>query len=548
MSQSTRRTPSVRRQARRLLGYEHLRPGQEAAVKALLEGHDTLAVMPTGSGKSLIYQVAASMLDGPTVVISPLLALQRDQMESIEEHNIGGVALINSMEKRADIAEALTNFQQGEIEFLFLAPEQFNNEEILQEIRTAGPTLFVVDEAHCVSEWGHDFRPDYLRLGTIIDDLGHPRILALTATASLPVRNEIIERLHMQDPALIVRGFDRPNILLAVESCRDEATKRQLLLERVQEAEKPGIVYAATRAHAEEIAELLGREGIRARFYHAGMRKNEREEVQKAFMRDEIEVAVATTAFGMGVDKANVHFVFHYDISDSVDSYYQEIGRAGRNGEEAQALLLYLEKDLGLRRFLASSGHIDTEQVELVVENLQEQQQPVDARYLHEELGLSQTKIMQILTNLAEIGMIDTLPNGDVVLRHVSRDVQEAAADVERLQESHRQFNQSRVEMIRGYAETTNCRREHLLTYFGESFKGPCGTCDNCIAGKSSRQKTRKVPFALNSSVVHPSWGPGLVLRYEDDKIVVLFEKVGYKMLSLALVQEKGLLQPVETV
>src|SRR5579885_3224876 len=322
--------------------------------------------MPTGSGKSMIYQAAGLLMHGPTIIVSPLIALQRDQVESIEEQQVGSAALLNSTIHAGEWREVIESFNHGNLQFLFLAPEQFNNEETLAQLKAAHPTLFVVDEAHCISEWGHYFRPEYLRLGSVIEELGHPRVLALTATAALPVRTEILERLNMRDPRVVVQGFDRPNIWLGVETYYDESEKKRALLERVSEAEKPGIVYVATRKHAEEIATGLQERGVKAAFYHAGMRAKEREQVQNAFMQDELEVIVATTAFGMGVNKENVRFVFHYDISDSVDSYYQEIGRAGRDGEQADAILFYSSKDLGIQRFLNSSGKVDADQVELV--------------------------------------------------------------------------------------------------------------------------------------------------------------------------------------
>src|SRR5947209_14275340 len=346
----------IKRFAQETFGYEQLRPGQEAALRAILQGHDTLAVMPTGAGKSMIYQAAGRLIPGPTLVVSPLIALQRDQVWAIEEQEVGVAALLNSAVPAADAREAFEAIKEGDLEFLFLAPEQFNHEEVLNQLKDAKPSLLVVDEAHCISEWGHDFRPDYLRLGTIIEELGHPRVLALTATASQPVRNEILERLNMRDPRVVVQGFDRPNIWLGVVTCQDEFEKKRIIQEQVAEADKPGLVYVATRKHTDEIADLLSGNGTKAAFYHAGMKTKERKQVENAFMDDEVEVIVATNAFGMGIDKENVRFVFHYDISDSVDSYYQEIGRAGRDGETSQAILFYCSKDLGIRQFLASSG------------------------------------------------------------------------------------------------------------------------------------------------------------------------------------------------
>src|SRR5215212_437755 len=244
----------IRRAASEVFGYEHLRPGQHEAVGAVVGGRDVLAVMSTGYGKSAIYQIAALLIPGATVVVSPLLALQRDQIEDLDAQSAGGAAGVSSLVSEGERREALEELADDELEFLFLSPEQLSNEEVLAEVAAAEPSLFVVDEAHCISEWGHDFRPDYLKLGAVAEALGRPPILALTATASPPVREEIVARLGMRDPALFVRGFDRPNIWLGVERFHEEEHEKRALIERVAAEPKPGIVYSATRRGAEQYA------------------------------------------------------------------------------------------------------------------------------------------------------------------------------------------------------------------------------------------------------------------------------------------------------
>jgi ATP-dependent DNA helicase RecQ len=530
----------VRRAARARLGHEELRPGQEEAIAAILDGHDTLAVMPTGSGKSAIYQIAGSLIPGATVVVSPLIALQRDQVEAIDEEDVGGAALLNSTQRVAERDEALAEFADGDVEFLFLAPEQFANEETLARLHEANPSLFVVDEAHCISDWGHDFRPEYLRLGAVIAALDHPRVLALTATASPPVRDEIVERLGMRAPKVIVRDFDRPNIHLAVEGFSDEEEKREALIARVVTAPKPGIVYAATRKHAGELAAALVDQGVNAVAYHAGLAAAERERLQDAFMDDEAEVIVATTAFGMGVDKPDVRFVYHLDISDSIDAYYQEIGRAGRDGEPAEAILFYRPEDLNLRRFFAGSGQVDTEQIARVAAAVRDAEEPLEIATLAGEVDLSRAKVETAVSRLEDAGAVDVLPSGAVVA--VSADATEAAGEAAEAQEQMREFARSRIEMMRGYADMRGCRREYILNYFGEEYAPPCDRCDNCEAGLPVEVEAEH-PFPINSQVTHTTWGPGMVMRYAGDTMVVLFDSVGYRTLGIDLVMEEGLLQ-----
>ena len=531
----------VARIARERFGYDRLRPGQKEAVECVLAGSDTLVVMPTGAGKSAIYQLAAVALPGPTVVVSPLLALQRDQVEAIEERSEVAAAQLNSTLTVAEREQTLERLEDQQLEFVFLAPEQLANDEVLERVRAAKPSLFVVDEAHCVSEWGHDFRPDYLRLGAAIEAVGRPTALALTATASPPVRAEIVERLGMRNARVVVRGFDRPNIWLGVETHFDEGAKLEGLVERVQKAEPPGIVYTATRRRAEELANELASRGLRARPYHAGLRDRERETTQAAFMDDDLDVIVATVAFGMGIDKANVRFVFHSEISDSVDTYYQELGRAGRDGGSAVALLFYRPQDLGLRRFQASAGQLDLEEVERVAEAVGAAGGAVDPAELEAETDLSESKLAAVLNRLDDAGALEVLPSGDVEAAADDVDWERAADEAVDAQERRREFERSRVEMIRSYAELRGCRRGFLLNYFGEPFDEPCGNCDNCDAGAAVEARAHE-PFALGSRVLHGEWGEGVVQRYDGDTMIVLFDEAGYKTLAVGLVVDGALL------
>ena len=539
--------PEIDQLAEEGLGIEELHPEQRRAVDTALSGHDVLAVMPTGYGKSAIYQLVGAAVEGATVVVSPLIALQHDQVESLTEDDVGAAVAANSTMPAKERRGAFEEVRHGDAEFLFLAPEQLARPETMETVRTLQPSVFVVDEAHCISSWGHDFRPDYLRLGHIIDELGHPVVIALTATAAPPVRAEIVERLHLRDHVQIVHGFDRPNIRLSVEHPADAREKDGKVLDRatvLAAGHHSGIVYVATRKRTEELAGSLTRRGVRAEAYHAGLRGDRRDEVQERFMAGEVDVVVATTAFGMGIDKPDVRFVLHADAPESLDSYYQEIGRAGRDGREAEAGLFFRRADLGLRRFLGARGGIKPDDLAEVADALSDVSGATAIEDLEEEVDLSRRKVVLALSRLEDDGAVDI--EGDVVRPSIDdqgETVQAVAAEEDR----RKQVEASRVEMVSGYAEARACRRRFLLGYFGEDYDHDCGRCDNCESGIAARRpaEAEDAPFPHSSRVRHTEFGDGQVVRVEGDVVTVLFDDVGYKTLSAEQSRARDLLSVV---
>lgn len=475
--------------AKEKLGFTTLRPGQKEAVQAVLDRHDVLVVQPTGSGKSAIYQIAGLMIKGSTVIISPLIALQKDQVDAIREQDAAEAVTVNSTKRVSELRDALNRIEEGTVEYIFLAPEQLRKEDTMERLKAANISLFVVDEAHCISEWGHDFRPDYLQISPAIEALGHPRVLAMTATASPEVRKEITERLGMKRTKIFVRGFDRPNIYLRVDRFATEDDKRQALMRRVRFADKPGIIYVATRKNAQDIMAALAEEGVKSLFYHGGLKAKERHDIHQQFMSGNAEVIVATNAFGMGVDKADVRFVYHFDVSDSLDAYYQEVGRAGRDGKNAEAVLFYRPENIGTQRFRTGEGKLQPAKVQQVLDTIARENGSARPQEIAAEVGLSQRKLASTLNRLEDVGALEALPDGEVRLSdEIDPSAAEAAADE---QARHTQMKRERLDRMRDYAEATTCRREMLLRYFGDDFTGPCGNCDNCEASNPAVAASR---------------------------------------------------------
>jgi ATP-dependent DNA helicase RecQ len=522
----------IQEAARRVFGHDSLRPGQAESVAAILSGRDVLLVLPTAAGKSLAYQLPAVLLDGPTVVISPLLALQRDQMDSLNQ--LGGrtrAVRLSSAETDAERAHALAEIESG-AEFLFLSPEQLARADVLRQVRRAGPSLVAVDEAHCVSSWGHDFRPDYLRLGDLIAELGSPRIIALTATAAPPIREDIAAQLGLHEPVTITQGLARENIWLGVERSVGPAQQERSVVGAVTSTTGPGIVYVRTRAAAESYADTLDRHGLRSSAYHAGLTKRARDRAQADFNDGLLDVIVATSAFGMGVDKPDVRYVVHAHAPESVDSYYQEVGRAGRDSGPAVATLFFRPEDLSLARFFTpgvpSEADVHAVLAAATVGRLAES----DRRVLAEQVGIGPVKVGRILNLLSDVAAADAAGDGG--------DEGLVRAAVARA-EAHRRLQNSRIEMMRSYAETARCRRRFLLGYFGDEPSEPCENCDNCMSGSATETETPSA-FTPQTRVHHSEFGPGTVVDDDAGVVTVLFEDAGYRTLDVQTVLQRGLL------
>jgi ATP-dependent DNA helicase RecQ len=462
------------------------RPGQADVVAAALEGHDVLAVMPTGAGKSLTYQLPAVVQStraaGITVVVSPLIALMKDQVEALRAKGISA-AMLNSSQTPEESKAVLANLKS--LSLLYVAPERLRSKDLLEPLKRLGVQRLVVDEAHCVSSWGHDFRPDFLRLGELRRLLGSPPVSALTATATRHVQDDIVKVLEMNtDSVRIVTGFDRPNLAYRVVRVPGEQAKLEALRLLLEKSAKPGLVYVGTRKEAEELAGLCTAWGLRASHYHGARTPAERDGVQNAFMAGKLEVVVATNAFGMGVDKSNVRFVVHYRLPGTIEAFYQEAGRAGRDGKPSRCVLLYDTKDRQLQEHFIQSmipSELELRRVWAYLHAARDDQNRVSVRRvnLDKNLQLPGAKISVVLSNLNIQGALELQSSGaGMLVAKVSETVPEFDMGV---LEKYRAHRTALLEQMLEFARSRRCRRRLILEYFGEDVSWEsCGSCDVC--------------------------------------------------------------------
>ena len=469
----------LRKTLKSVFGLDSLRPGQDNVIASVLAGNDTLAIMPTGAGKSLCYQLPALLLPGMTVVVSPLIALMKDQYDKMQALGLAA-SQVNSAVPGAEQAEHMDRISAAKAEFVFTTPEQLANTEFVEELKSKTIDLLVIDEAHCVSQWGHDFRPAYLGLADAHRALGKPTLLALTATATEKVVDDIRERLGVPDMNVIQAGLYRPNLSFAVRPVDDEAEKDRETIELLSASTGPVIVYTATVAHAEALGKLLPSTGKRVERYHGRLPAKERHAIQNAFMANELDAIVCTNAFGMGVDKPDIRLVLHYDMPGSLDAYYQEAGRAGRDGERADCVLLFRRQDRAVHNFLMG-GRYPTLDGFLAVHHALEVAdgpiQPADLKAVVRGVALS--KIRVILSSLKESGIVTERRAAGFSLKgKPSTDrIAEIARDYLRRSDDDR----AKLERMVMYGQTALCRWAVILKYFGEADAiEQCGHCDNC--------------------------------------------------------------------
>jgi ATP-dependent DNA helicase RecQ len=473
-----------RRQISRILtkvfGLSSLRPGQQAVIDSVLAGKHTLAIMPTGAGKSLCYQVPAMLMPGMTVVVSPLIALMQDQFDKMTALGITSVQ-VNSAVRADEVRRAKAKIGRRTVEFVFTTPEQLASKELAALMAGANVDLLVIDEAHCITQWGHDFRPAYLESLTATRALGSPTVLALTATAPPEVIDDIVRQLNLGPLHVVNIGVHRPNLSYRVVPVMSDAEKQRQLLSIVRQLDGAGIIYTATVRHVERLRDLLRQEGVPAVAYHGRMRATDRSSAQDAFMNGDARLIVATNAFGMGIDRPDIRAVIHYDLPASLDVYYQESGRAGRDGLPAECLLLFQRRDRGLQSFFMAGKYPTLADFDSVVDGLRTASGAgaLTVEQIREAVpAIGGAKIRVMLTVLKQAGLIRERRGAryDLAPRLLVESVDSLAA----MYDERRQRDQSKLEQMVIYAQTSLCRTALLLEALGEPGLDQCGTCDNC--------------------------------------------------------------------
>ena len=476
---------------RSVFGFDGLRSGQDAIVDAIMAGRDALAIMPTGGGKSLCYQLPALCREGLTVVVSPLIALMKDQVDALQTRGVPAAA-VNSSLGADEYRQVMSALRNGELRLIYVAPERFGQEGFMNLLRSMQVSLLAIDEAHCLSQWGHDFRPDYLRLGRVRSELGYPQTVALTATATDAVRQDILNTLQLNEPAIIISGFGRDNLDFAITHCENRQAKFERIRQVITKWRK-GIIYCSTRKNVMTVFEEISGCGSNAVAYHAGMTDEEREFSQNAFISGRADVVVATNAFGMGIDRADVRFVLHFEIPGSVEAYYQEAGRAGRDGELSACELLFNHADLKTQEFFFEGSNPSVQTIRSVYNLLRSRcnsqgELQMTVEHMAAELGKEVNPMAAGTALSAHIhaGAItrSDVPGSNTKLTRLTNQATPFAAlpiDTNAIEEKARRDHQ-KIEAMTRYAYSAGCRQRWILDYFGETSSGDCGHCDVCNA------------------------------------------------------------------